>query len=49
MLHRHLAAGRIVPAVSTTYALSEAGTALVDLAAGRITGKAVIAIAGSTS
>jgi NADPH:quinone reductase-like Zn-dependent oxidoreductase len=41
-LAQHAATGRLRPVVTRTYGLEEAGSALADLEAGRITGKAVV-------
>ena len=40
----HIVAGEVFPAVTTSYPLERACDALVDLAAGRIAGKAIIAV-----
>jgi NADPH:quinone reductase-like Zn-dependent oxidoreductase len=40
----HIAAGDVSPAVTTSYPLERSADALVDLAAGRIAGKAIIAV-----
>ncbi|WP_228373522.1 NAD(P)-dependent alcohol dehydrogenase [Demequina gelatinilytica] len=43
-LAARIAAGDVSPALTRTYPLAEAGTALADLAAGRIAGKAAIVV-----
>jgi NADPH:quinone reductase-like Zn-dependent oxidoreductase len=43
-LREHILAGEIRPALETTYSLSQAATALVDLESGRVRGKAAIVV-----
>ncbi|WP_228375126.1 NAD(P)-dependent alcohol dehydrogenase [Demequina iriomotensis] len=46
VLVARIVAGDIRPALTRTYPLAEAGTAIVDLAAGRIAGKAAVVVGG---
>lgn len=47
-LAEHVAAGRVRPAVTATYALADAPQAIADLVAGRIAGKAAIEIGAAS-